>query len=255
MIKKTVDQIKKKLLLVEDLNDPFLATVQNDPRKGVQAALRHTYKKIQQDQRKLADFRKRFKYENQLHQKGFHVIAGVDEVGRGPLAGPVIACAIILPDNFDLIDVNDSKQLSKKQRELLYPKILQEAVCYGIGTEDSQTTDKVNIYQATRLAMKQAVLALKPKPDQIIVDAMQIPVNISQTRLIKGDAKSISVAAASIVAKVYRDNLMVKYSKEYPGYGFEKNAGYGTKLHLKGLQHYGVTPIHRKTFSPVEKYL
>ena len=163
--------------------------------------------------------------------------------------------AVILPHDFNLVAVNDSKQLSAPLREHLYGQILSQAVAVAVGTASNELIDRINIYEATRVAMKEAVDHLAVTPSHLIVDAMQVPVVLPQERLIKGDAKSASVAAASIVAKVFRDRLMQFYDELYPGYGFGQNAGYGTKEHLAGLDCQGVTPIHRRTFSPVAKRL
>lgn len=199
-------------------------------------------------------FHRRFKYEQQFWRQGIQTVAGVDEVGRGPLAGPVVACAVILPQDFDLVAVNDSKQLTPSIRKALAPQIKREAIAVGMGVVDNRVIDQINIYEATRVAMKQAVQELAPMPEEIIVDAMNIDVPIHQTRLIKGDAKSISVSAASILAKVYRDHLMDDFALKYPEYDFTHNAGYGTAKHLAALKKYGATPIHRKTFAPVKNY-
>lgn len=186
-------------------------------------------------------------------QEGLQV-AGVDEVGRGPLAGPVVTAAVILPHDFDLIEVNDSKKLTPQRRLELYPKILKEAVSVGIGLSSPEVIDKINIYEADRVAMAQAVKALDVKPGILLVDAMIVPIKMRQVKLIKGDSKSNSIAAASIVAKVFRDQLMDDYAKIYPAYDFDHNAGYGTAKHIEALEKYGPTPIHRKTFTPVNKF-
>lgn len=175
-------------------------------------------------------------------------------MGRGPLAGPVVTAAVIIDENFNLIEVNDSKKLSPEKRLKLYPKILAEAVSVAVGVKDAQVIDQINIYEADRLAMAEAVNNLDRRPDALLVDAMQVPVDINQIKLIKGDAKSNSIAAASIVAKVYRDKLMDDYAQLYPEYGFERNAGYGTKEHLAAIKKYGPSPIHRKTFAPVSDF-
>lgn len=196
-------------------------------------------------------------YENQLRDQGFHYIAGVDEVGRGPLAGPVVTAAVILPEDFDLLGVDDSKKLTEKKREELYGKILEKAVGYGIGIKDNRVIDEINILEATRLAMNEAIVnadkMLKERVgadiDFVLFDAMKIDdVNKPQMSLIKGDRKSVSIAAASIIAKVTRDRMMVEYHKTYPYYGFESNKGYGTAAHYEGLKSHGITPIHRVSF-------
>lgn len=254
MTKLTIREIKQTLAEIDDLTDPQLEKLKSDPRKGVQTAVHATVTRLQKQANALAEFEHRFKYERSFWHQGLRYVAGVDEVGRGPLAGPVVSAAVILPHDFDLIAVNDSKQLTPAIRAELAPKIRAEALSIGIGLVDNHGIDELNIYQATRVAMKQAVEELDPQPEEIIVDAMQIPVPIRQTRLIKGDAKSISVSAASIVAKVYRDQLMDEYAKKYPEYDFPHNAGYGTAKHLAALKMYGPTPIHRMTFAPVEKF-
>ena len=170
------------------------------------------------------------------------------------MAGPVVTAAVIIDHNFDLLEVNDSKKLSPEKRLQLYPKILSEAVSVGIGVKSAAVIDQINIYEADRQAMAQAVKALDVKPDALLVDAMNVPIDIPQIELIKGDAKSNSIAAASIVAKVFRDKLMDDYDKIYPQYGFPRNAGYGTKEHVEALKKYGPTPIHRKTFAPVSDF-
>lgn len=190
--------------------------------------------------------RKNFGKKNQL-------VAGVDEVGRGPLAGPVVTAAVILPHNFDLIDVNDSKKLSPKKRKALFPQILAKAVSVSVGLANNDVIDRINIYEADRLAMAHAVQGLKVKPAALLVDAMNVPLNIPQIKLIHGDAKSNSIAAASIVAKVFRDNLMDAYGEVYPEYDFKHNAGYGTREHMEALKKYGPTPIHRRSFAPVSE--
>lgn len=176
-------------------------------------------------------------------------ICGVDEVGRGPLAGPVVACAVILPKETYYRYLNDSKKVTEKRREALYDEITEEAVSYSLGVVSPQIIDEINILQATYKAMKEAVDGLSVRPDKILVDAVHIPgVDIPQVEIIKGDAKSVSIAAASIVAKVYRDRMMAEYDKLYPEYMFAKNKGYGTKAHMDALRITGLSPIHRKTF-------
>lgn len=200
--------------------------------------------------------------ERELYAKGYSFIAGVDEVGRGPLAGPVVSACVVLPPDFDILGVDDSKKVTEKKRNELYDLILENAVCYGIGEKDNNVIDEVNILEATKLAMRDAVAAadrmLKEKNgeniDYVLFDAMAIPeVEKPQSSIIKGDAKSVSIAAASIVAKVYRDRMMVEYDNTYPGYGFASNKGYGTKVHYEGLDEKGFTPIHRRSF--LKKYI
>lgn len=205
--------------------------------------------------------------ETELHAAGYRNIAGVDEVGRGPLAGPVVAAAVVLPDDFDALGVDDSKKLSEKKREELYAVIMEKAVAYGIGMADHAVIDDINILQATKQAMRQALAELDAMLkscsvrgggdaggiDYIMLDAIEIEdVDIPQEPVIKGDAKILCIAAASIVAKVTRDRMMVGYAQKFPGYGFEKNKGYGTRQHYEGIDSQGICPIHRKTF--LKKY-
>lgn len=179
----------------------------------------------------------------------YQYICGVDEVGRGPLAGPVVAGAVILPKDEMILYLNDSKKLSEKKRELLYDEIMEKAVATGIGMVSPERIDEINILQATYEAMRQAIERLNVKPDILLNDAVTIPqVEIKQVPIIKGDAKSISIAAASIIAKVTRDRLMKEYDNILPGYDFASNKGYGTKAHIEGLKKLGPSPIHRKTF-------
>lgn len=179
----------------------------------------------------------------------FGNVCGIDEVGRGPFAGPVVACAVILPKDCNILYINDSKKLSEKRREELYDIIIKEAVAYGIGIKDNRRIDEINILQATYEAMREAINNLSVKPDVLLNDAVKIPgVDIKQVPIIKGDAKSISIGAASIVAKVTRDRMMAEFDEKYPGYEFAKNKGYGTAAHIEGLKKYGPCEIHRRSF-------
>ncbi len=190
-------------------------------------------------------------YENEALSKGYNVICGVDEAGRGPLAGPVYAAAVILPKGHIIEGVNDSKKLSEKKRDMLYDKIIEECVCWSIGTASEKEIDKINILQATYLAMRRAVEGLSQKPDIALVDGNRVPPlddNIAVETIVKGDGKSASIAAASILAKVSRDRYMLEMAEKYPQYQFEKHKGYGTKLHYEMLEKYGVSDIHRKSF-------
>ena len=181
-------------------------------------------------------------------------ICGVDEVGRGPFAGPVMAGAVILPKDCEILYLNDSKKLSPKRREALYDEILGKAVAWSVARVEPERIDEINILQATFEAMREAVSKLQIRPDIILVDAVHIPdIDIPQESIVKGDAKSLSIAAASVVAKVTRDRIMEEYGQTYPGYGLERNMGYGTEEHRKALKSLGATPIHRKTF--IHKYI
>ncbi|BDZ30950.1 ribonuclease HII [Lactiplantibacillus sp. WILCCON 0030] len=240
-----------KRLLAAEPNEDVLTAAKADPRKGVQQAYQRYLKQAEKQAQLLARFNQHMHLERDFWQHGGQYVAGIDEVGRGPLAGPVVTAAVVLPQDFQLVEVNDSKQLTAAKRAELMPKILSAAVSVSLGLADAQQIDQLNIYEATRVAMRQAVENLTVKPTLLLVDAMQIPVPIRQTRLIKGDAKSASISAASIVAKVARDHLMQLYDQVYPGYDFADNMGYGTAKHLAGLKTLGVTPIHRHSFSPV----
>jgi ribonuclease HII len=191
-------------------------------------------------------------YEDALWQLGYESVAGVDEVGRGPLAGPVVACACILPKHIAISGITDSKSLSAKQRtELEMLLTSHPEVYFALGIITSEEIDRVNILQATLLAMREAVLALSKKPDYLLVDGRDVPnTEILARAVIRGDSLSQSIAAASIIAKVHRDAMMQEYHRQYPQYGFDKHKGYGTKLHLEAIAKYGITPIHRRSFAP-----
>ncbi len=249
---ETIAQIKEKLAQIHDAQDAYVLQLRKDERVGVQKLIQQFENRLAKEQAMINNARTMRQFENELLAKGYQAICGIDEVGRGPLAGPVVAAAVILPNDELILGLNDSKQLSEKKRESLYQIIQEKAVAIGIGVVDETTIDAINIYQAARLAMTKAVEQLAGKPDYLLIDAMELDLDIQQTSLIKGDARSQSIAAASIIAKVYRDHVMVELDKHYPGYGFGKNAGYGTKEHLEGLAKYGVTPIHRKTFAPIK---
>lgn len=194
-------------------------------------------------------------YENNLYNEGITLIAGVDEVGRGPLIGPVVACACILPVNFYHKDIKDSKKLSEKKREEMYKIIKENAISIGLGIVSEKVIDEVNIYEATKIAMKEAIKNLNITPEHVLIDAMKLELNIPSTSIIKGDAKSESIAAASIIAKVTRDHMLDEMDKEYPMYDLKNNKGYGTKKHLEALQTYGPCKYHRVSYSPVRNAL
>lgn len=193
------------------------------------------------------------KYEKALYKENKRFICGVDEVGRGPLVGPVVACACIIPKNYHLEGLNDSKKLSEKKREELYPKLIKDCI-YGIGMVDAKTIDEINIYEATKIAMKEAINNLKVKPDYVLIDAMKLDIDIPSLSIIHGDALSASIAAASIIAKVTRDRMMIELDMVYPMYGFKKHKGYPTKYHLEMLEKYGPLDNYRFTYGPVRKY-
>ena len=248
----TIKEIKEQLANIQRLDDPLLAELEQDSRSGVIQAIakrkRDIQKRIDEDLR----LEKMLTYEKECYARGMELIAGVDEVGRGPLAGPVVAAAVILPKACKIPGLNDSKKIPKSKHKEIYEAVLQNAIAIGIGVKDNQVIDQVNIYEATKLAMMEAIGQLEPQPQHLLIDAMRLDLPISQTSIIKGDANSLSIAAASIVAKVTRDQMMEEFDKEYPGYDFAKNAGYGTAKHLAGLVQLGVTPIHRRSFEPVK---
>ena len=248
----TIKEIKEQLEDIQQLNDPLFAELEKDDRSGVIQAIAKRKREIQ----KCLDEDERLEgmlaYEKECYARGMELIAGVDEVGRGPLAGPVVAAAVILPKGYKIPGLNDSKKIPKSKHKEIYEAVLQEAIAIGIGVKDNQVIDQVNIYEATKLAMMEAIGQLDPQPQHLLIDAMKLDLSIPQTSIIKGDANSLSIAAASIVAKVTRDQMMEDLDQLYPGYNFAQNAGYGTANHLAGLHKLGVTPIHRRSFEPVK---
>ncbi len=196
-----------------------------------------------------------YKYEKELLKKGITLIAGVDEVGRGPLVGPVVAACCILPEKFNLEGLTDSKKLNEKKRDYFYEEIKKQAISYGIGIIDEKKIDEVNIYEATKLAMIEAIKNMDIKPEHILIDAMPLELDIPTTSIIKGDLKSITISAASVLAKVTRDRMLLELDKKYPMYDFKNNKGYPTKKHLAALSKYGIIAEHRKSYGPVKKYL
>ena len=195
-----------------------------------------------------------YKYERELNEKGITLIAGVDEVGRGPLIGPVVAAAVILPKDYKLEGLTDSKKLSEKKREMFYEIIKRDALAIGIGIVDEKKIDEINIYEATKVAMKEAINKLKIKPEHILIDAMPLDLDIPTTSIIKGDLLSITISAASVIAKVTRDHMLYDIDKEYPMYDLKNNKGYGTKKHIEAIKKYGITKYHRLSYKPVSDY-
>ena len=248
----TIKEIKEQLANIQRLDDPLLAELEQDSRSGVIQAIakrkREIQKRVDEDER----LEGMLAYEKECYARGMELIAGVDEVGRGPLAGPVVAAAVILPKACKIPGLNDSKKIPKYKHKEIYEAVLQNAIAIGIGIKDNHVIDQVNIYEATKLAMMEAIGRLDPQPQHLLIDAMKLDLPISQTSIIKGDANSLSIAAASIVAKVTRDQMMEEFDRKYPGYDFAQNAGYGTAKHLAGLDQLGVTPIHRRSFEPVK---
>ncbi|MGB4660704.1 MAG: ribonuclease HII [Mobilitalea sp.] len=219
----------------------------DDERSGVLSICNQYKSKLDSLSKELSRMEVMKQYENKYSE--YEYICGIDEVGRGPFAGPVMACAMILPKDCDILYINDSKQLSEKKREELYDEIISKAVAFGIGSVPPNQIDEINILQATYEAMRKAIGNLKVKPDILLNDAVTIPqVDIRQIPIIKGDAKSISIAAASIVAKVTRDRIMAAYDNVFPGYDFASNKGYGSAQHIEAIKKLGITPIHRRSF-------
>lgn len=248
----TIKGIKERLASIQRLDDPLLTELEQDSRSGVIQAIAKRKKEIQKRLDEDERLEGMLAYEKECYAREIVLIAGVDEVGRGPLAGPVVAAAVILPKGCKISGLNDSKKIPKSKHKEIYEAVLQNAIAIGIGVKDNHVIDQVNIYEATKLAMMEAIGQLEPQPQHLLIDAMKLDLPISQTSIIKGDANSLSIAAASIVAKVTRDQMMEEFDKEYPGYDFAKNAGYGTANHLAGLDQLGVTPIHRRSFEPVK---
>ncbi|HLS07213.1 MAG TPA: ribonuclease HII [Bacillota bacterium] len=251
----TIAQLKE-MLTANLLTDEHIQQLTHDPRKGVQQLVR-IYKR---NQKQIALLNKQFSqmltYEKKFWDQGLSYVAGVDEAGRGPLAGPVVAAAVILPDDFKLLGINDSKALSVEEREKFFQQITKEAISYHISFVDQATIDELNILEATKLAMEDALLNLQPQPQVALIDAVKLQLSsFKADTIIKGDEKSVTIAAASILAKVSRDRYMAKIHEKYPNYNFHKHKGYGTNDHLKRLKRYGVSPIHRRSFTPVRRYI
>ncbi len=231
----------------EDELPAFIKRYESDERAGAQKLVQTAAKRLQALEKERARIEKLKHYEREYAEYSY--ICGIDEAGRGPLAGPVVAGAVILPKNCDILYINDSKQLSEKKREELYTVITQQAVAWAVGYASPERIDEINILQATYEAMREAVGKLSPAPDILLNDAVRIPgVDISQVPIVKGDAKSISIGAASIIAKVTRDRMMAEYDGIFPEYGFAGNKGYGSSAHIEALKKYGPSPIHRRSF-------
>ena len=245
---KTIGEIRAEFsdACAEDYPSLF-EKYREDSRSGVVKLLEQYRKKEEALKQEIARTEAMKAFEHKYEHLGY--LCGIDEVGRGPLAGPVVACAVILPKDCDILYINDSKKLSAKKREELYDEIMEKAVSIGIGMASHERIDEINILQATYEAMREAISKLNPKPDILLNDAVNIPlVDIRQVPIIKGDAKSISIGAASIIAKVTRDRLMEQYDEMYPGYGFASNKGYGSAEHIEQIKKSGPCPIHRRSF-------
>lgn len=251
----TIKEVTALLAQVDSLDSPVWDQLSQDERAGVQAAIKKRQKELEKEAAEDARLEAMLSYEKALYENGVEFIAGIDEVGRGPLAGPVVAAAVILPKGCKVRYLNDSKKIPKSKHESIYQEVMERALAVGVGVKNAAVIDQVNIYEATKLAMLEALGQLSQEPEHLLIDAMKLDTSIPQTSIIKGDANSLSIAAASIVAKVTRDKMMADYDKEFAGYGFAKNAGYGTAEHLEGLNKLGITPIHRKTFEPIKSML
>jgi ribonuclease HII len=251
----SIKEIKDKLISITDEQDTHFIEWMKDGRKGVQSEIKKWYKLQEKNRNQLTKFHEMKKFETELYESSITYIAGIDEVGRGPLAGPVLTAAVILPKDFVLIGLDDSKKLSKDKREKFYEIIKAEALSIAIGECSAEEIDRVNIYEATKIAMVKSIESLHIKPEHLLIDAMKLQTLIPQTSIIKGDSKSISIAAASVIAKVERDRIMDEYDSFYPGYSFSKHKGYGTPQHVEALQLNGISPIHRKSFAPIKNMI
>lgn len=250
-IKEITAQLKEATIIEE-----WMQEIEKDERTSVQKAWNQFLKRLEKANQLIEAHEEKLQFDASFLSNGAKYLAGTDEAGRGPLAGPVVTAAVILP-NFceELLGINDSKQLSKAKREEYAERIKQHALAYEIHFQPEQAIDEYNIYEATRMSMKTCIDQLSIKPDYVIADAMTLDINISQTSVIKGDAKSLTIAAASILAKTARDHYMDELHEQYPQYGFNQHAGYGTKQHLEAIEQYGPTEHHRKTFEPIKTIL
>ena len=247
-VSKITLQEMECVLMSDDIDASFVTACKADSRKAAQRLVRR-YERKQAERARVAAL---YKYENAAIAEGARYIAGVDEAGRGPLAGPVSVAAVILPNNLYLPKLNDSKKLSSKVREELFEEIHAKAIAIGSALIDAKTIDRINIYQATINGMYESIFSLSPQPQKVLIDAVKLDrLSIPSKSIIHGDAKSASIAAASIIAKVTRDHLMDAYDRQYPEYGFAQHKGYGTAAHLAALKKYGPCPIHRLSFEPI----
>lgn len=249
---KKIDLSTKEIadkLFADEVTIEFVGMIRTDTRKSVQRLV-NRYDKLLKEKKRVQDL---YSYEYELQKQGIKYIAGVDEAGRGPLAGPVIAAAVILPLGCFIEKLNDSKKLSPVSREQVYKEVMDKAIAVNMSFIDEKIIDRINIYQASMNAMYNAIYGLSTRPEEVLIDAMPLDdLDIPHLSIVKGDAKSASIAAASIVAKVERDHLMDECDKEYPVYGFAKHKGYGTKEHIKALNEYGPCPLHRRSFEPIK---
>ncbi|WP_182102500.1 ribonuclease HII [Niallia taxi] len=251
----TIKEIKERLLSREAVDANLLQRLKVDERKSVQQLLKSYEQQVNQQEELKQKFIAMSQFEMELWNSGINHVCGLDDVGRGALIGPTVVSGVILPKDFYLPGLNDSKALSKKQLAEFYDVITAQAVAIGIGVVSAEEIDQLNIYQASKKAMQIAVQSLKITPDYLLIDAMEIPSDIPQKSIIKGDQKSISIAAGSVIAKVTRDNMMKELGKAYPQYKFEKHMGYPTQEHLQAIKKYGILPEHRKSFGPVKEII
>ncbi len=247
---KSVKEIKE---IIDNLDTnkylEYIEILKSDERKSVQSLALKMAKKLDAIRKESERLEMINSYENECYNKGYVYIGGIDEAGRGPLAGPVVAAVVVFKPNTKIEGINDSKKLSEAKRDELFDIIKEQALDYGIGIVNNNDIDEVNILNATYMAMKKAINCLEKTPDYLLIDATTIPgVQVDQKPIIKGDSKSISIAAASILAKVTRDSIMYQYDEMYPEYGFKGHKGYGTKEHYEAIEKHGITPIHRKSF-------
>jgi ribonuclease HII len=243
----SVASIREEVMEMEP-TEALVAELMQEPRKGVNRIGEQVQRRIEAKKLLESRYVEMSSYEMRTFAKGFTCIAGIDEVGRGPLSGPVYAAAVVLDPDKPILGLDDSKRLSEKQRLNLYKQIREKAVAIGVGSIDNERIDEINILNAAKEAMAIAVESMDASPDYLLIDAVKLQLDIPQDNIIKGDQKSNSIAAASIIAKVERDYLMVQMAQKYPGYDFENNKGYGTAKHYQGIEKIGITPIHRMTF-------
>lgn len=249
----SIKEVKELLNDIQDLQTLEASEWNQDERKGVQQAISRRKKQLEKEAAMIAHYKEMTQYEAAiLQEQPDAVICGIDEVGRGPLAGPVVACAVILNADHAYYGLDDSKKVSAAKRQTLAEALLEGTAAYAYGKASPEEIDDLNIYQATQVAMMRAIENLAIPPTHLLIDAMELPLDITQSSIIKGDAKSVSIAAASILAKEHRDAYMHQLAEQYPGYDFEHNVGYGTKAHLEGIQQFGVIPEHRKSFEPIK---
>lgn len=252
----TISEVKELLASYRELPSSLYQELQQDQRKGVQSILKRWVKEREQEQHEHERIYKMWEIEREEWQQGFQTIGGIDEAGRGPWAGPVVAACVVVDHPFYIAGLNDSKQVTAEHREAIRQEIEKEAVAIGIGIVDHQLIDQINILQATYEAMRRAYAQVQDQVELCLVDALKIPgMKVPQVSLVKGDARSQSIAAASIIAKTTRDHLMVQYAEAFPQYGFERHKGYGTKEHWEAIQQYGPSPIHRLSFQPLRDWL